>query len=47
MEMKPNTAIDYVHWDDPNKLVNRLRMLMASQSSGHTGHRNEIVLILE
>lgn len=47
MEMKPNTAIDYVHWDDPNELVNRLRLLMASQSSGHTGHANEIVSILE
>jgi hypothetical protein len=47
MEMKPNTTIDYVHWDDPNELVNRLRMLMASQSSGHTGHTNEIVSILE
>ena len=47
MEMKPNTTIDYVHWDDPNELVNRLRLLMASQNSGHTGHRNEIMSILE
>lgn len=42
-----NTSIDYVHWDDPNELVNRLRMLTASQSSGHTGHANEIVSIVE
>ena len=47
MMMKPNAAIDYVHWDDPNDLVNRLRLLMASQNSGHTGHTNEIVSILE
>lgn len=39
--------IDYVHWDDPNELVDRLRLLLASQSAGHTGHINEINSIIE
>jgi len=25
-----DNAIDYVHWDDPNELVDRLRLLEAS-----------------
>lgn len=29
--------IDYTYWDDPNELVDRLRLLLASQSAGHTG----------
>jgi hypothetical protein len=47
MTFTPNAAIDYVHWDDPNELVARLRLLTASQRSGHTGHTNEIVSIVE
>jgi hypothetical protein len=39
--------IDYVYWNDPNELVNRLRLLVASQSAGHTGHSNEIVSVIE
>ena len=39
--------IDYVHWDDPNELVDRLRLLLASQQAGHTGHINEIASIIE
>jgi hypothetical protein len=42
-----NNPIDYVYWDDPNELVNRLRLLIASQSAGHTGHSNEIVSVIE
>ena len=34
--------IDYVHWDDPNELLDRLRLLMASQRVGNSGHTNEI-----
>lgn len=37
-----NNKISYVHWDDPNELVDRLRLLLASTSAGHTGHNNEI-----
>lgn len=42
-----NNPIDYVHWDDPNELVDRLRLLVSSQTAGHTGHTNEIVSIIE
>lgn len=37
-----NNKIDYVHWDDPNELVNRLRLLVSSASASYTGHTNEI-----
>lgn len=40
-------ASDYIYWDDPNELVDRLRLLMASQAAGHTGHDNEIISIIE
>lgn len=42
-----NNVIDYVHWDDPNELVERLKLLVASQSAGHTAHNNEILSIIE
>ena len=39
--------IDYVHWDDPNELVQRLRLLIASQRVGNNRHTNEIVSIVK
>lgn len=39
--------MDYVYWDNPNELVDRLRLLLASQQAGHTNHNNEILAILE
>lgn len=42
-----NNKIDYVYWDDPNELCARLRLLIASQQAGHTGHLNEINSIIE
>jgi hypothetical protein len=42
-----NKKIDYVYYDDPNELVQRLKLLMSSQMAGHTGHQNEIISILE
>lgn len=42
-----NKKMDYVYYDDPNELVQRLKLLVASQKAGHTGHSNEIVSILE
>ncbi|XP_071570613.1 uncharacterized protein [Temnothorax nylanderi] len=39
--------IDYVHWDDPNELVDRLRLLEASRLAGHNGHDNEILSIIK
>lgn len=41
----PNTDLKY--WDDPNELVDRLRLLIASQNAGNTGHGNEIIAIIE
>ncbi|KYN02006.1 hypothetical protein ALC62_07183 [Cyphomyrmex costatus] len=40
-------AIEYVHWDDPNELVDRLRLLDASQRAGNTAHGNEMLSIIE
>jgi hypothetical protein len=45
--MEQKAKVDYVHWNDPNELVERLRLLVGSQRAGHTGHNNEIVSILE
>lgn len=42
-----NKKIEYVPWKNPNTLVDRLRLLLQSQHAGHTGHRNEIISILE
>lgn len=39
--------INYTYWDDPNELVDRLRILVASKSVGHTGHENEMISIIE
>ncbi|KYN01983.1 hypothetical protein ALC62_07200 [Cyphomyrmex costatus] len=39
-----NDAIEYVHWDDPNELVDRLRLLDASHRAGNTAHGNEMLL---
>jgi len=33
----------YKYWDDPNELIERLRLLLASESAGNTNHKNEIV----
>lgn len=40
-------STNYTYWDDPNELVDRLRLLISSKSAGHTGHENEIVSIIE
>jgi hypothetical protein len=37
----------YEYWDDPNELVERLRLLLGSQASGNNSHRNEILSIVE
>lgn len=38
--------MEYVYWDDPNELVDRLKLLLASKDSGNTSHDNEIVAII-
>lgn len=47
MKVTDNKITDYIYWNDPNELINRLRLLIASQEAGHTGHRNEINSIIE
>jgi len=39
--------MDYVYWDDPNKLVDRLQLLAASYQAGNKSHTNKIMSILE
>lgn len=39
--------MDYVYWDDPNELVDRLRLLIAETSAGNNSHTNEIHSIIE
>jgi len=38
-----DNEIDYVHWNNSNKLVNRLRLLEVSRQAGHNAHNNEIL----
>jgi len=42
-----DNAIDYVHWDDPNELVDRLQLLEVSRQAGHNAHDNEMPSIVE
>ena len=44
---KEHTALDYVYWDDPNELVDRLHLLTAERSAGIPCHVNEIHSIIE
>ncbi|KAL9873249.1 uncharacterized protein ACN2A1_014365 [Glossina fuscipes fuscipes] len=37
----------YTYWDDPNELVDRLRLLLSSESVGHNNQKNEIISIIE
>ena len=39
--------IHYVYWNDINELVDRLKLLIASQTAGNNSHTNEIVSIIE
>ena len=41
------SSMDYVYWDDPNELVDRLRLLMVERSAGNHSHTNEIHSIIE
>lgn len=38
---------EYIYFDDPNELVDRLRLLYGSQEAGNNGHKNEINSIIE
>lgn len=45
--MKLSSKSQYIYWDNANELVDRLRLLFSSRSSGHNGHDNEILSIIE
>lgn len=47
MRYKKNENISYTYWNEPNELVDRLRLLIASKSAGHSGNTNEIMSIVE
>lgn len=42
-----NSQPQYIYYDDPNELVDRLRTLLASQQAGNTAHADEINSIME
>ena len=42
-----NKRIEFVPWSNPNSLVDRLQILIASQRAGHTGHDTEIASIID
>jgi len=42
-----DNVIDYVYWDDPNELVDRLRLLEALCQAGHNAHDNKMLSIIE
>ena len=42
-----NHNIDYKYWTNPNILVNRLRLLIASANAGNNSHNNEIQEIIK
>lgn len=44
---KWKSNIDYVYWDDPNELVERLKLLIASRAAGNSGLNNEIISVIE
>lgn len=44
---KYNKATDYIYWDDPNELIERLKLLIASKSAGNSNHDNEILSVIE
>ena len=42
-----DNKIEYVHWNDPNELVDCLRLLEASCRAGNNAHDNEILSVIE
>jgi len=40
-------SVRYEYWDDPNELVGRLRLLVASREAGNNSVNNEIISIIE
>lgn len=40
-------SLEYVYWNKPTELVNRLRIIWASKMAGNDNHENEILSIIE
>lgn len=47
MQWKSSVSRDIMFWDDPNELVERLRLLSMSVETGNNSHTNEIINIVE
>ena len=47
MAWKSAKTRDLVHWNNPNELVGRLKLLISSTDSGNNSHGNEILNIAE
>jgi len=47
MLVKPNYRPEYIYWDDPNELVERLRLITAAYQAGNTAHCDEMMSILK
>lgn len=44
---RPAIRMDYVYFDDPNELTDRLRLLFVERSAANRSHTNEIHSIIE
>lgn len=44
---KKHNITEYVYWDNPNELVERLKLLDAEKAAGNNNHDNEVQNILE
>ena len=38
--------LQYIYFDDPNEIIERLRLITASAAAGNTAHTNEIISII-
>ena len=47
MNFEKNNSKDYIYWDEPNELVDRLRLLVAETQDGHNFLGNETQEILD
>jgi hypothetical protein len=39
--------MEYIYWNDPNELSDRLRLPVASKNAGNISHDDEISAIIE
>ena len=47
MQITKNNKTDYVYFDDPNELVDRLELLVSEKSARNNFQNNEIQSIIE